>query len=69
MNLAVRFSSTKHEKHVIVRAIACSMLLLILPSCGIPNLRQARPGPDLPASFPAGFRGATTSEKTPLRSR
>jgi outer membrane protein TolC len=39
------------------------MLLLVLPSCGIPNLRQAKPGPDLPPSFPAGFSGAITSEK------
>ena len=24
-------------------------MLLVLPSCGIPKLRQAEPGPDLPA--------------------
>jgi NodT family efflux transporter outer membrane factor (OMF) lipoprotein len=39
------------------------MLLLVLPSCGIPNLRQAKPGPDLPPSFPAGFSGTISSEK------
>ena len=59
MNLSVRFSNTKHVKHVIARAIACSMLL-VLPSCGIPNLRQAEPGPGLPASF----NGATSSENS-----
>ncbi len=33
-----------------MRAIVCSVLL-VLPSCGIPNLRQAKPGPDLPPNF------------------
>ncbi|HEY7309167.1 MAG TPA: TolC family protein [Gemmataceae bacterium] len=63
MNLSVRLPNTRHEKRVIARAIACSMLMLVLPSCGIPNLRQAKPGPDLPPSFPAGFSGSTNSEK------
>ena len=40
-------------------AIVCSMLL-VLPSCGIPKLRQAEPRPDLPA----GFNGATSSENS-----
>ncbi len=31
-------------------AVACSMLL-VLPSCAIPNLRQAELGPRLPANF------------------
>ena len=44
MNLSVRLSSTKHEKHMIARAIVCGMLLLVLPSCGIPNFRLAKPG-------------------------
>ena len=39
--------------------ITCS-ILLVLPSCGIPNLRQADPGPDLPR----GFKGATRSENS-----
>jgi hypothetical protein len=54
MNRSVRFSNTMHKKHAI--AIACSMLL-VRPSC-IPNLRQAKPGPGLRASF----NGATSSE-------
>ncbi len=41
---------TKHVKHVLARAFACSMLL-VLPSCGIPGLRQAKPGAALPARF------------------
>ena len=60
MNLSVRFSNAKHMKHVIARAIACSIMLLVLPSCGIPPLRWAEPGPGLPASF----NGATSSENS-----
>ncbi len=59
MNRSGRFLSAKHAKHVIARAIACSMLL-VLPSCQIPKLRQAEPGPDLPA----GFNGATSPENS-----
>jgi multidrug efflux system outer membrane protein len=60
MNFSVRFSNTKHMKHVIARAIACSIMLVVLPSCGIPKLRQAQPGPGLPADF----NGATSSENS-----
>jgi len=35
-------------------------MLLVLPACHIPNLRQAEPGPVLPA----GFNGATSSENS-----
>lgn len=52
-------------------SMACC-LPLVLSSCGIPNLRQALPGPVLPASFnrannsgpdlPAGGNGATNTE-------
>jgi len=35
-------------------------MLLVLPSCAIPPLRQAEPGPDLPA----GFNRATSSENS-----
>ncbi len=59
MNLSVRFLSTKQVKHVLARAITCGMLL-VLPSCGIPNLRQPEPGPELPA----GCNGATSSENS-----
>ena len=51
MNLSLRFSNAKHMKHVIARAIACGIMLLFLPSCGIPLLRRPEPGPGLPADF------------------
>src|SRR5262249_20886436 len=41
-------------------AIACSIMLLVLPSCGIPPLRWAEPGPVLPTSF----NGAASSESS-----
>ena len=47
-----------HAKRVIARAIACGIMLLVMPSCGIPPLRKAEPGRVLPASF----NGATSSE-------
>jgi multidrug efflux system outer membrane protein len=59
MKLSVRFSNAKHMTHVIARAIACSMLL-VLPACGIPPLRHPEPGPGLPADF----NGATSSENS-----
>jgi NodT family efflux transporter outer membrane factor (OMF) lipoprotein len=73
MNLSVSFSNAKDQKHVIARAIVCSVLL-VLPSCGIPNLRHAEPAPALPASFngatspgpdqPAGGDEATSWENS-----
>jgi multidrug efflux system outer membrane protein len=63
MDVSVSFLNTKHAKHLIARAIACSMLL-VLPSCGIPPLRQAQPGPPLPASYPACFPGANSPENS-----
>ena len=52
MNVSVRFSNAKLVKLVTARAIACSLMLLILPSCGIPGLRHPDPGiPPLPESF------------------
>lgn len=47
-------------KHLIARAIACSIMLLVLPSCGIPPLRHPEPGPGLPADF----NGATSPENS-----
>ena len=51
MNQSVRFSNAKRMKHVIARAIACSIMLLVLPSCGIPPLRHPQPGPGVPTDF------------------
>jgi NodT family efflux transporter outer membrane factor (OMF) lipoprotein len=59
MNLSERLPNAKQKKHVIARAIVCGMLL-VLPSCQIPGLRQAQPGPDLPAAF----NGATSSDNS-----
>jgi multidrug efflux system outer membrane protein len=56
---SVRFASARHRKRVIARAVACS-LLLVLPSCHIPNLRPAEVGIGLPASF----NGLTSSENS-----
>ena len=61
MNLSVKSSKARAGKHVIARAIACSIILLVLPSCGIPPLRKAEPpGQGLPTSF----NGATSSENS-----
>src|SRR4029079_6912078 len=59
MNISVRLLSTKHVKHVLARAIICSMFL-ILPSCGIPNLRLPEAAPDLPPTF----NGVTTPDNS-----
>ncbi|CAN5216271.1 N/A [soil metagenome] len=50
MNLVMCFSNTKQLKRVLVRAIACSVIL-ILPSCKIPDLRSSDSGPNVPAGF------------------
>ena len=51
MNLSARFSNAKQMRRVIASAIACGLTLLLLPSCGIPNLRHPQPGPCLPESY------------------
>ncbi len=60
MNLSQRISNAKHMKHVIARAIACGIMLLVLPSCGIPPLRKAEPAPGLPESI----KGETSPENS-----
>jgi outer membrane protein, multidrug efflux system len=50
MNHSVSVWYTQHVKRLLARVIACSMLL-ILPSCAIPCLRDGEPGPDLPDTF------------------
>jgi outer membrane protein, multidrug efflux system len=60
MNLSVRFSNTMQMKRVIARAIACSIMLLVLPSCGIPGLRHPQPAPCLPPDF----NGATSPDNS-----
>jgi multidrug efflux system outer membrane protein len=63
MNLSVRLSNIKQAKHVLARAIACSFLL-VLPSCGIPNLREAMPGAAMPANYTARYNGTANSENS-----
>lgn len=65
MDRSVRFS------RMIARAIACSMLLLV-PACQIPHLRNAAPAPDVPPFFswpvgpgPAGPGGASPEAVPP----
>ncbi len=52
----MRFPDSEQKKKNTI-TFTCS-ILLVLPSCGIPNLRQADPGPNLLG----GFKGATRSE-------
>jgi hypothetical protein len=59
MNISLRFSHSKQVKHLMARAIFCSVLL-VLPSCGIPPLRKADTGPGLPA----GFKGGTSPDNS-----
>ncbi len=60
MNISVKFSAGNHMRQVIARVIACGLMLLVLPSCGIPPLRSPQPGPVLPPDF----RGETGEENS-----
>ncbi len=60
MHLTQSPSSAGRNGLVIARAIAGSLLLLVLPSCGIPSLRKAEPPPGMPESF----NGATTQDNS-----
>ena len=51
MKLSLKMANARRIKPVIARAIACGLLLLILPSCGIPQLRKAEQAPGLPESI------------------
>ncbi len=62
MNSSPRLSDAKHMKHVIARAIACGLMLLVLPSCGIPPLRKAEPARGLPESFNGGTSADNSSQ-------
>jgi outer membrane protein, multidrug efflux system len=60
MNQLLRFSIARRMKQAIARAIACGIMLLVLPSCGIPPLRH----PDPPPGLPADFNGSTSPENS-----
>lgn len=51
MNHSPSESSPRRSTRVIARVIALSAMLVVLPSCGIPSLRRAEPGPGVPPSF------------------
>ncbi|MCE9567919.1 MAG: TolC family protein [Planctomycetes bacterium] len=63
MNLSVKFPSTKHQNRMIATAIIGG-LLLVLPACRIPALRQAEPAPGQPAEF--NIATSNTEAATPL---
>ncbi len=69
MNLPERFPSARHAQHAVARALACG-LLLVVPACNIPGLRQAESGAVLPAGFDApanagaAVAAASTSESS-----
>ena len=62
MNRSVNFLGSEHMTRVIARAIACSIALLVLPSCGIPPLRRA----DLAPAMPETFNGVASPENSSL---
>ena len=60
MNPMAKFSKSKRTMEMVGRVAILSLMLLILPSCGIPHLRHPEPGPQLPETF----NGVTTSENS-----
>jgi multidrug efflux system outer membrane protein len=55
MKLSVKISAAMPLKHAIAIAIACGIVLLILPGCHIiPTLREPAPPPILPEEFKGG---------------
>jgi NodT family efflux transporter outer membrane factor (OMF) lipoprotein len=56
----MRFSKAEHMKRMIAKAIACSIMLLVLPGCHIFDLRQPQPAPVMPATF----NGVATPENS-----
>jgi len=74
MNQSASPSYTKRRERAIGAAIACAFLL-VLPSCGIPALRNPKPGPGAPPSYdfrkadpqsdlPEAFEAADSSENS-----
>lgn len=52
MHLLASSSSAKHKRHALLIVITVGFVL-VMPGCGIPQLRQAQPGPALPETFGA----------------
>lgn len=51
MNHSRSSSSARHLKHAIARVIALCVMLVVVPSCGIPPLRRPAPAPNLPPTI------------------
>ncbi len=62
MNLSVSFSNARRLNRVVARAIACGLMLLVLPSCGIPPIRHPEQGPVLPPDFNGRASPENTSQ-------
>src|SRR3954462_4224431 len=62
MDLLFKNIEIRHVMHRIARAIACSIMLLVLPSCGIPPLRMAEPPPCRPETI----NGSADAENSAL---
>jgi len=60
MKPLVRTSNTKHKKNSVAAAIACG-ILLALPGCGIPKLRNPEPAASMPPIFDLATGDGTTS--------
>lgn len=60
MTLSARFPDARSGVRPIAQSIACGILLLALPACGIPPRREAEPPPPLPDSF-VGVTSPTNS--------
>lgn len=58
MTLTVRLLNTKHKKRVLAIAVVCGVLLP-LPACQIPGLRNSEPGPIMPANYSSPANDAT----------
>lgn len=63
MKISMRFRGARRRKHAIARAIA-GVLLLVLSSCAIPDLRPPPPGPALPTNFPTNSSPPNTLENS-----
>ena len=62
MNLSARLSKGTRMGRAIARSAACCIMLLVLPSCGIPHTRKVDPAPCLPETF----NGASSPENSAL---
>ncbi len=60
MHISFMDLTKKPWRRSAARTLACALLLLVLPSCGIPYLRRPEPAPCLPPTF----NGRTTAENS-----